>query len=329
MLTRWDLQAQVTRSRQPKLRRRVETRAGQSMGRAGVEGEIVKRPLSRLAAGIAALFLCGAAYAVALDVNVGVTVDADGGRGIDLDLGASPTQHLSFNLGAGYATGTDTYGSLGGTTLAGGAALHSDHLGLALDYDQFDAPANYHVATVGARGWFELGDLRVTLLARSRDSGVELRLDLPRRTLRREMHFSALGAGVQLAYSHDNLSVYGMTLRYEYDDDFTRFLALPNGPLAERRPRIEALYGSFILQAQGAIDRQFALGSEFTFGNQALAIDLARLHDAVADANSTSVALTWRYLRSAHYDWSVTAGMVDSAVINHVAFLSLAFGLHN
>jgi hypothetical protein len=277
----------------------------------------------------AALLACGAARAVQLDANVGVSVDADGGNGIDADFGISPTEHLSFNLGAGHATGPDQAGNLSGTTVGGGASLHGDRFGVSLDYDRFQDPTNYRVATLAARGWFEIGELRVTLLARQRDMGVELRLDLPRQTLRRELEFSALGAGAQLSYTNDRFSVYGMALGYDYDEDFERFLDLPDGPLAERRPRIEALYGSFILQAQGAIDRQAALGGEYSFGRHSLALDLARIHDAVAEASSTSVALTWHYFRSSRLDWSVTAGMVDSAMISDMAFLSVTLGLHN
>jgi len=289
----------------------------------------VQRPFSGRAVGVAAMLACGVVNAVQLDANVGVTVDADGGSGVDADFGISPNEYLSFNLGAGQATGPDQTGNLSGTTLGAGAMLYDDRKGLALDYDRFEDPTNYRVATLGARGWFEIGDVRVTLLARQREMGVELRLDLPRQTLRRELEFSALGAGAQLSYTHDAFSIYGMALAYDYDDDFQRFLDLPNSPLVERRPRIEAFYGSFILQAQGAIDRQAALGGEYSIGRHSLALDLVRLHDAVADASSTSMALTWHYFRSSHLDWSVTAGMVDSAIASDLAFLSLALGLHN
>jgi hypothetical protein len=278
---------------------------------------------------MAALLACGAARAVQLDANIGMSVDADGGSGIDVDFGVSPTEHLSFNLGAGYATGPDQAGNLSGTTIAGGAMFHHDRFGVSLDYDQFDDPTNYHVGTLGARGWFEIGDLRLTLLARQRDMALELRIDLPRQTLRREMEFSAVGTGVQLSFTNDHFSVYGMALSYDYDEDFERFLELPDTPLAERWPRIEALYGSFILQAQGAIDRQAALGGEYTFGRHSLALDVARLHDAVAEASSTSIGLTWHYFRSSHLDWSVTAGMVDSAIVSDLVFVSVALGLHN
>jgi len=288
----------------------------------------VKRSSWRRSAALAAWLACGA-EAAQLDANIGVTADADGGSGLDLDFGISPTEHLTFNLGAGYATGPDQAGNLSGTTLAGGAAYHDDHFGVALDYDRFEDPSNYRVATLGARGWFEIGDLRVTLLARQRDMGIELRLDLPRQTLRRELEFSAFGAGAQLSYATDDFSVYGMALNYDYDEDFQRFLDLPNTPLAERRPRIEALYGSFILQAQGAIDRQYGLGGEYSFGRHALALDFMRTHDAVADASSTSLGLTWHWFRSSHQDWSVTGGVIDSAIVNDMAFVSVALGLHN
>jgi len=289
----------------------------------------LERANSRWLITLAALLTWGAAHAVELDANIGMSADGDGGYGVDVDFGISPTEHLSFNLGAGHATGPDQSGNLSGTTLGGGALLRNQRFGVALDYDRFDDPTNYRVATLGARGWFEIGDLRVTLLARQRDMGIELRLDLPQQTLRRELEFSAFGTGAQLSFTNDDFSIYGMALSYDYDRDFERFLALPDTPLAERRPRIEALYGSFILQAQGAIDRQLALGGEYSFGRHSLALDVARLHDAVADASSTSIGLTWRHFRSSHFDWSVTAGLVDSALVDDLAFVSVGLGLHN
>ena len=120
-----------------------------------------------------------------------------------------------------------------------------------------------------------------------------------------------------------------MALGYDYDDDFERFLDLPNSPIAERRPRIEALYGSFILQAQGAIKQQAAVGFEYSFERHAVALDLARFDDAVTDTSSTTFGLTWRYLHSARQDWSITAGVIDSAIVNDIAFISVALGLHN
>jgi hypothetical protein len=278
---------------------------------------------------LAAWLVCGTAGAVQLDASIGVTADVDGGSGLDVDFGISPSEHLSFNVGAGHATGPDPSGNMSGTTLGAGIAWNEDRFGAALDYDRFDDPSNYGTETLGARGWFEIGDLRFTLLARHRDMDITLRLDLPRQTLSREMQFSAFGAGAQLAYTTDDFSVYGMALGYDYDDDFQRFLDLPNTPLAERRPRIEALYGSFILQAQGAIDRQMSLGSEYTFGRHSLALDFVRLHDAVAEASSTSLALTWHWFRSSRLDWSVSAGVIDSAIVTDMAFMSVALGLHN
>jgi hypothetical protein len=143
------------------------------------------------------------------------------------------------------------------------------------------------------------------------------------------LDFSALGTGLQVSFTNDSFSVYAMALGYDYDDDFNRFLALPDSPIAERRPRIEALYGSFILQAQGAIKQQAAVGCEYSFGRHTLALDLTRFDDAVTNTSSTTVGLTWRYLRSPHQDWSVTGGVIDSAIVNDVAFLSVALGLHN
>ena len=62
---------------------------------------------------------------------------------------------------AGYSTGPDDVGDLAGTVFGAGASLHAEHLGVALDYDRFDDPTSYRVSTLGVRGWFDVGDLRM------------------------------------------------------------------------------------------------------------------------------------------------------------------------
>jgi hypothetical protein len=118
-----------------------------------------------------------------------------------------------------------------------------------------------------------------------------------------------------------------MALKYDYDDDFDNFIAIINSPQLAQRPIIEALVGSFITQAQGAIDRQAGAGVERAFGRHSLALDIASVHDAMLDSSSVSAAITWRYTQSAHVDWSVTGGMVDSDAYGQIGFLGVALGL--
>ncbi len=123
----------------------------------------------------------------------------------------------------------------------------------------------------------------MTLLARQRDMGVTLRLDLSRRTLSREMDFSAFGTGLQISYTNDSISLYA-------------------------RPRWTVNTASAVTP---------------------LALDLTRFDDAVTNTSSTTFGLTWRFLRSAHQDWSLTGGMIDGAIVDDVALVSVALGLHN
>jgi hypothetical protein len=154
-------------------------------------------------------------------------------------------------------------------------------------------------------------------------------LDLPLRTVRREMEFSAVGAGLQVGFNRGNLNAYAMTIGYDYDEDFDDFLDLAGSPLLDRRPRVEALLGSFLTQAQGAIDQQTGAGVEYGVGRHSLALDLSYVHDAVLDASSVSVVLTFRRAQSAHLDWSVSTGLADSEAYGSVAFLGVMFGLAN
>jgi hypothetical protein len=280
---------------------------------------------------IAALLVCiGAqALAVPLSGNVAVTVDDAGGRSVDADFSISPNDHLTFSAGAGQSNGTDETAELRGTLLNVGASLHGDRTGMSLSYDRFDDSSNYISATLGARAWLTAGDFEFALLGRQRDMGVELTLALPNRTLRREADFSAVGGGLQVTYARGNFTAYLMALEYEYDDDFNQFLDLVDSPQLEQRPRIEALLGSFLTQAQGAIDRQWGAGVERSFGRHALALDMAWVHDAIIDASSTSLALTYRHAQSAHIDWNVSGGMVDSDRYGNIAFLGVGLGLTN
>jgi hypothetical protein len=256
-------------------------------------------------------------------------VEAHGGNGLDLDFFVSPTEHLTLGAGAGHATSSDASGSLAGTVLNVGLAFDRDRFGVSLDYDHFGDASNYQVDTLGARAWFEAGDLQFALLARKRDMALTMRLELPRQTLAREVEFGAFGVGAQVSYFHGRFSAYGMALTYDYDDDFERIQEIDDGPGLERRPRLEALLNSFVLQTQGAIDRQAAAGCEYSLGRHALAFDVSMLHDAVLDADSTSVGVTWRYVKSSRMDWGVTAGIIDGDVTDDVAFMSVMLGISN
>jgi len=273
--------------------------------------------------------LCTAGSAGAMDLGADFTVSTDdtGGYGIDAGFLLSPTENLTLRAAAGYSTGPDEVGDLAGTVFGAGASLHGEHVGVALDYDRFDDPTSYRVSTLAARAWFDAGDLRVALLGRQRDMGVELTLELPERVVRRTVDFSALGAGLELSYTRGDFGAYLMGLDYEYDDAFERFTAIDDGPLAERRPRIEAMLGSFITQAQGAIDRQAAVGAQYSFGRHTLAVDVSTVHDAIIDESSTSVMLTWHRVHSTRLDWSISAGLIDSISLGNVGFMAVSLGI--
>lgn len=291
------------------------------------------RACQRIAAAGAFAFIlglgCRVASAVPLTADFGVTADDTGGLALDAGFGISPSEHFTLSLGAGHSGGSTETADLNGTLLNAGASLHGDRAGVALGYDVFDDSTNYHAATLGARAWVRAGDFEFTLLGRQRDMGVELTVALPMRTVHRKVEFSAIGGGLQLGFSHGDINAYAMALEYDYDEDFNDFLDLADSPLLERRPRIEALLGSFLTQAQGAIDRQAGFGVERSFGRQSLAVDFSSVHDAVLDASSTSVALTYRRAQSAHVDWTVSAGMVDSDAYGGIAFLGFGLGLAN
>jgi hypothetical protein len=279
---------------------------------------------------IAALLLCiGArAPAVPLSVNFAATADDSNGRSFDADVALSPNEHLTLNAGAGYSDGSDAT-DLRGALLDAGASWRGRRGGIALNYEYFDDSSNYTAATIGARAWIGAGDFEFALLGRRRDSSVKLTLQLPARLATREVDFSAVGAGLQVSYIGENFSAYAMAVKYDYDDAFNNFLDLAVSPRLFRRPRIEALLGSFLTQAQGAIDRQAGVGIERSFGRHSLALDFSTVHDAVLDAGSVSVALSFRRAQTAHMDWSVSGGMVDSEAFGTIAFAGFSVGLAN
>ena len=282
-----------------------------------------------LAISALSLGLGAQAQAVPMNVNLAANADDSNGRGLDADIAVSPNEHLTLNASAGYSEGSKDTVGLRGTLLGAGASLHGGRGGISLDYDRFDDDSNYTAATIGARAWISLGDFELALLGRRRDMNVELTLTLPQRAVRRELDFTASGGGLQLSFTHGDFNAYAMAIEYDYDDDFTNFLDLVDSPLLDRRPRIEVLLGSFLTQAQGAIDRQAGLGVERGFGRNSLALDFSSVHDAVLDSGSTSVALSFRRAQSAHMDWSISAGMIDSDAYGTVAFAGFGVGLAN
>jgi hypothetical protein len=292
----------------------------------------MKRMCPRIAAAIGCAFAlqsAGVAQAVPVTADFAVSGDDAGGVWIDANFSVSPAEHLTLMAGAGHSTSPVETVELRGTLLNAGASLYGDRAGVALGYDIFDDSTNYHAGTLGARAWVRTGDFEFTLLARHRDLGVEVTIDLPSRTARREIEFSAVGAGLQVGFTRGNFNAYAMTIGYDYDEEFDDFLDLADSPLLDRRPRIEALLGSFLTQALGAIDRQTGAGVEYGFGRNSLALDLSYVHDAVMDASSTSIAFTFRRAQSAHLDWSVSAGTADSEAYGDIAFLGMMLGLAN
>jgi hypothetical protein len=274
------------------------------------------------------LFVLGApAQAVPVDGTITAGTDETGGRSFGADFSLSPGEHVTLSAGAGHVTGSDETSDLTGTLLDGSISLHGEHGGFSLAFDSFDDSSNYQSRTLAARGSIMAGDFEFALLGRRREISVNVTLELPLRTLEREAAFAASGAGLEIGWSRATFDVYASALAYDYDDDFDKFIQLADSPELTRRPRIEALVGTFLTQAQGAVDRQYGLGVERAFGRHSLALDLSSVHDAVVDAGSTSIAVTWRYAQSARLDLSLTAGLVDSATYGDIGFLSAGIGI--
>ena len=278
-----------------------------------------------------ALMICACAPALAVPMNARFTATTDdtGGRSFDADFSISAGKHVTLSAGAGHSRGSEETADLTGTLLNAGISVHGDRGGASLNFDTFDDSSNYQSRMLAGRAWISAGDFELALLGRRRDLAVDLVLELPLRTVRREVDFSALGGGLELGYARGNFNAYVSALSYDYDDGFEQFIELAGSPQLDSRPRIEALVGTFMTQAQGAVDRQYAAGLEFAFGRHSLALDLANVHDAMLDAGSTSAALTWRYAQSARLDWSVTGGMVDSDTYGSIGFVGVGLGIGN
>jgi hypothetical protein len=273
--------------------------------------------------------LCATARALPVHGSFTVSTDESGGRSLGADFSISPGAHLTLSAGAGYSSGSGETSDLSGTVFDAGLSLHGEGGGISLQADSFDEGSNYRSRTVGARGWLAAGDFEVAVLGRRRDLSVDLTLALPLRTVHRDVNFSALGGGLEFSYARGNLSGYVSGIVYDFDDDFDRFMTLANSPQLARRPRIEALVGTFLTQAQGAIDRQVGGGVERLFGRHSLSLDIAQVHDVILGASSVSVALTWRHARSARLDWSITGGMVDSDAYGDIGFIAAGLGISN
>lgn len=272
---------------------------------------------------------CAPAGAAPMDATFSANTDDTGGRSFAADFSLSPGEHVTFTAGAGHSSGSDATADFTGTLLDAGVSLHGGRGGVRLAFDSFDDSSNYRSRTLGVRAWLAAGDFEIALLGKRRDQSVELTLELPLRTVRREVEFSALGAGLELSYARGNFHAYASALTYDHDEEFDQFIELADSPQLSERPRIEALVGTFMTQAQGAIDRQYGAGVERAFGRHSVALDLANVHDAILDAGSTSVALTWRYAQSARFDWSVTGGFVDSDTWGNIGFAGLGLGIGN
>lgn len=275
------------------------------------------------------LILVAPAEAVPLTTEFSYLRDEDGGQSLDADVSIAPTDRLTLHGGAGHSRGSTRTSDLSGTLLSGGASWRAGRGGAALSWDSFDDSSNYQADTLGARAWLNAGDFEFALLGRRRDVSVDVTLELPLRTVRRELDFAGTGAGLEVSWSGDTFSAYVMAVEYDYDADFDRFIDLIRSPQLAQRPRIEALLGSVVTQTQGAIDRQAGVGCEFSLGRQSVGLDLSYVHDALLDSDSRSLALTYRRAQTAHVDWGLSAGLVSSEAFGDVGFLGVEIGLAN
>ena len=287
------------------------------------------RACPRLALAFLTACACAPALAVPVDARFTATADETGGRSFDADLSIAAGKHVTLSAGAGHSRGSEETADLTGTLLNAGVSVHGERGGFSLNFDSFDDSSNYRSRTLAGRAWISAGDFEIALLGRRRDLVVDLVLELPLRTVRREVEFGALGGGLDVSLARGNFNAYVSALSYDYDDEFEQFIDLANSPQLDSRPRIEALVGTFMTQAQGAVDRQYAAGIEIAFGRHSLALDLANVHDAILDAGSTSAALTWRHAQSARLDWSITGGVVDSDTYGSIGFVGAGLGIGN
>ena len=284
---------------------------------------------SRLRVVVVALLFATGARAVPVSADFNATVDGTGGSAVGIGVSISPGRHVSLSAGAGHSSGSDDTGNLSGTLLDAGVSLRGERGGIALTADAFDDSSNYHARTLGARAWLSAGDFDIALLGRHRELSVELSLEMPLRVVKRTVDFSAAGGGLELRWTRGDVDAYVSGVLYEYDDGFDRFIELSRSPQLARRPRLEALVSTILTQAQGVIDRQLGAGVERAFGRHSLAIDVSSVHDAIADARSVSLAVTWRHASSARMDWNVSAGVVDSDAWGDVAFIGAGLGIGN
>jgi len=274
-------------------------------------------------------FGCAGARAAPVTLDLGYTVDQDGGHAADLDSSLALTHLLTLSAGIGQARGGEDTGDVDGTLLHAGISLRGERVGASVSWDDFRDGSNYEAETVAGRAWLAAGDLEFALLGRRRNLTVDVTLQLPLRTLRRDLEFAGTGIGLQATLTRERCNAYVMALAYDYDRAFDDFLGLTHSPQLALRPRIEALIGSMVTQTQGAIDRQAGTGVEFGAGRQSVAVDLGYAHDAVVGAGSVSVAVTWRRARNAHLDWALSAGLVDSDAFGDIGFLGIQIGLAN
>jgi hypothetical protein len=285
-----------------------------------------------IAAALISALACGSApvfAAVKVDASLAATVDDSDGRGIDADLGVAPGEHFNFNVGVGHFSASDETSDVTGTTWRLGAGVHGSRAGAALSYDNFEDGSNYRSATLGARAWFEAGDLTLSVIGRHRQHEIAFDWQLPQRVVRREMDFTATGFGFEASYSIGNWSGYLGAIAYEFDDSFEDFVNFARSPQVVRRPRVEALVANFITLTQGAIDREARVGVERAFGRHSVALDATQVRDAITEEDSVSVALTWSFAQSARLDWSLSGGFVDSDSLGNIAFAGVALGVSN
>jgi hypothetical protein len=288
-------------------------------------------PRIRTLAALAVCALPWAAPATASSFSAtlsGFIDDADG-TSLDLDLYWAPAEWLALSAGVGSTDSSADLADLSGDSLRAGIDVHGESLGGRLGWRQWRDSGDFESESISAELYWRSGVWQIGLIGEQRDFRVDYVIIVAGRPVTRSAAFEGQGFGAEVSWYAERWSGYLRAVGYDYDATLEAAVAASRLPNLARFPRIEALVGSLLTRAAGAIDHDLAAGLERAFQRSGLRFEVSATRDTVSGADSLGASLGYRYSLNSRLEIEATIGAVDSDDLDAVGFAGLALTLRN
>lgn len=270
-----------------------------------------------------------ASAAPSYGVAIGALVDDQSSRNFDLDATFDPNEHWTLSAGFGQSDSSSDLSDLTGTSFRAGFDAHGERFGFGASFEQWEDSGSFTSQTLHARASLRAGDFEFGLVGADRSFDVDYTITLPNRSVDRTFSVDGTGFGADLSYDTERWGLYASAVFYDYGDRFDQLVTLAQSGQVTRFPRVTALVGSLLTQAQGPLDHELGAGVSHQFQRTSLSLDWTGIEDAISGATGDSVSATFGWTATPRMSLEFTAGVSSVQGFEDTTFGGVAFLLRN